>query len=154
MSTLADIDSGIAALLAGDAAFLADIQALGLGENGEAMAPSLLRGFRPVASIGQEHFPCWVMELGDTGSTGVAVGACHQDFQGELLLALVWHQQDPDTAYQQRLGLLPALVRLFLRNPLMGDAAVTVDAQANDRSANHPTHITTFRLLVEPSISQ
>lgn len=153
MSAIADLHGGIRSLLTSDAAFTAALQALGLGENGEAVTPGVVLSYRPLASLGQEHFPSWVMEPGDASSTGVAAGSCHQDFQVEVLLALVWHQQDPDTAYAQRLALLDALVGLFLRNPVLGHAAVTVDAQGNDRSANHPTHITTFRLVAELSIT-
>lgn len=153
MSVLDDVHAGIKTLLTSDATFVAAIRALGLGDRGEAVTPGVLRALRPLASLGQEHFPSWVMEPGDAASTGVAVGSCHQDFQVEVLLALVWHQQDPDTAYAQRLALLDVLVRLFLRNPVVGGATVTVDAQGNDRSANHPTHITTFRLVAEPSIT-
>jgi hypothetical protein len=154
VSAVADVHDGIAALLAGDATFVAELQALGLGLNGEAVTPGVVRSFRPLASLGQEVYPSWVLEPGDAASAGQAVGSCHQDFQSEVLLGLVWHQQDPDTAYRQRLALLDALVRLFLRNPLVADSPVTVDAQGNDRAANHPTHITTFRLLAELTIAK
>ena len=149
------LHDAIATLLTTDAQFLADVQALGLGSSGEAVAPKVLRSFRPIASLGQEHFPAWVMEPGDDETIGRAVGSCHQDLQVEILLGLVWHQQDPDAAYYQRLDMRGPLTALFLRNPSPdGDSTVYVDAQGNDRSANHPTHITTFRLLAEVSYTQ
>lgn len=145
----------IAALLIGDAQFVADVKALGLGINGEAVTPKVLRSFRPFGSLGQEHFPSWMLEPGDDSTFERAVGSCHQGVETEILLALVWHQEDPDTAYRQRLKLRAALTSLFLRNPMVdGDCAVHVDAQGNDRAANHPTHITTFRLLADVTYTQ
>src|SRR5690606_7206793 len=98
--------------------------------------------------IRPESFPCWVLEPGDAQTTEQGVGSCHLVQDVETLLALVWHQQDHDTAYNQRLALEDELARLFLRNPRPGDVGDTVlDASGNDRQANHPFHIVTFRLL-------
>jgi hypothetical protein len=149
------LHDAIATLLATDATFVADMAALTLGSGGTAASPKVLRSFRPLGSLGQEHFPCWVLEPGDDTTTGRAVGSCHQELEVEILLGLVWHQQDPTTAYNQRLQLRDALTALLLRNPSPdGQSTVYVDAQGNDRSANHPTHITTFRLLADVTITQ
>ena len=142
-------------LLTQDATFTAALEALELGSTGAEAVPKVLRSMRPPRSIGQEHFPCWVMEVGDIATTERAVGSCHQEAQRELLLALVWHQQDHDAAFDQREALWPLLVSLFLRNPAPdGQSTVHVDAMATDRSANHPTHITTFRLLADVTTPQ
>lgn len=147
--------AAIETLLTTDAEFVAGLHALKLGSTGAAATPKVLQSFRPVRSIGQEHFPCWVQEVGDITTTGRAMGSCHQDAEHELLLALVWHQQDHETAFAQRDALWGLLVALFLRNPMPDDeATVYVDAMATDRAANHPTHITTFRLLAETTTTQ
>lgn len=152
---IAALHAAIEALLLTDATFVAAVQALNLGSAGTAATPTLLHAFRPFRSIGQEHYPCWLLEPGDDQSVEEAIGSCHQTFETEILLALVWHQQDHETAYTQRLALLDELVRLFLRNPRPGDIADTrVDAAGNDRSANHPTHVITFRLLADVRIER
>lgn len=152
---IALLHAAIDELLRTEAAFVADLQALSLGSSGAAATPKVLHGFRPVRSIGQEHYPCWVMEPGDDQSVEEAIGSCHQGFETEIIIALVWHQQDPEIAYQQRLSLLDDVVRLFLRNPTPGGIAdVRVDACGNDRQANHPTHIVTFRLLADVRIDR
>lgn len=149
------LHDAIAALLVSDAEFLADLAAMKLGSDSAAATPKVLRAYRPLRSLGQEHYPCWVMEPGDDSTTERAVGSCHQGLEVEILLALVWHQPTPDTAYRQRLQLRQALTALFLRNPCPdGDSTVYVAAQGNDRAANHPDHITTFRLLADVTITQ
>jgi hypothetical protein len=137
------LKDAIAALLLTEAEFLADLQAIGLQTTGAAAAPAeVLKGFRPIVSIGQEHYPCWLMESGDDQLSQESIGSLCTQYETEILLGLVWHQQDRDTAVDQRDALLPALVRLFLR----------VDARGNDRAANHPTHIVTFRLLADVDV--
>lgn len=149
------LHDAIAELLVTDAEFLDDIAAIKLGRNHTAATPKVLRSFRPIQSLGQEHYPAWLLEIGDDESVGRAIGNCHQDFRSEVLLGLVWHQQDYEVAYHQRLQVVPALVRLFLRNGApVGSAGIEVDAVGNDRAINHPTHIMTVRLLADVSIQQ
>ena len=142
-------------LLTTDPTFVAGIRALNLGSKGGAATPKALKSMRQVRSIGQEHYPCWVLEVGDATTTDRAVGSCHQGAQREILLALVWHQQNMPAAFDQREALWDLLVALFLRNPMPdAEATVYVDAMATDRNANHPTHITTFRLLADVETRQ
>lgn len=150
---IAALKAAVIDLLLNDTEFLADMAALSLQTSGPDAAPGeVLKGFRPVASIGQEHYPCWLIESGDDASVDESVGSHHQGFQTEILLAIVWHQQTLGTAVDQRDGLLPALVRLFLRNPAPAGCGIHVDARGNDRSTKHPTHIATFRLLADVDI--
>ncbi len=146
----------IAALLLNEPTLLTELAALGLGSNGQAIAPTkVLKSLRPFKSLGQEHFPCWIIEAGDDQSVEEAVGGCHQGFETEVLLALMWHQQDNDIAFNQRVDVPGALTRLFLRNPMPGGiASVHVDAVGKDRSANHPTHVVMFRLLADVSVQK
>lgn len=149
------LHDAIADLLTTEPTFVADVQALALGSSGAAATPGVLRSFRPLRSLGQEHYPSWLLEPGDATSIEESIGSHCQTFEVEILLALVWHQQDHATAYAQRLALLSAITRLFLRNPRPGDIAdVRVDAEANDRSANHPAHIATLRLLATVRIER
>lgn len=146
----------IETLLLTEPTFVADIAALGLGTHGEAVAPAkVLRGFRPIGTVGQERYPVWLLDTGDKVSTAQSVGSHHQEFEDEILLALLWHQQDHDTAVNQRDALLERVVQLFLRNPNPGGIAdVWVDAAGNDRGARHPAHTITFRLLAGLSIER
>jgi hypothetical protein len=142
------LHDAIATLLVTDASFVAAVRALGFGATGAAATPQVVRGMRDWRKIPQERLPCWVLEPGDSQTTDQGIGSCHYVQEAEALLALVWHQQDHDTAYNQRLALEDDLSRLFLRNPRPGNVADTVlDASGNDRQANHPFHIVTFRLL-------
>lgn len=153
--SLRPLHDAIAALLITDAQFVADIGALGLGSNGQAATPKVLRAFRAVRSIGQEHYPCWAIQPGSDETTGRAIGSCHQELEVEILIGLVWHQPAPDKAYYQRLDLRSAITSLFLRNPSPdGESVVYVAAQVGDAAANHPDHITTFRLLADVTINK
>lgn len=157
--------AAIAALLATDATFVAAMQALNLGAMGTPATPIVLEGNRPMAAIGQENLPAWVMEIGDNAAAavsengdgnGLTVGSYEQGFQGEILLALVWHQQEATTAHVQRRSAFEALVKLFLRNPAANDTCVNcwVAGYAGDRQANHPTHVAAFRVAANFIVSR
>lgn len=149
------LHDAIAQLLATEATFVASLQPLNLGSRNVPATPQVVRGFQDWRKIPQERFPCWVMEPGDAQTNEQALGACHLAQEVECLLALVWHQQVNETAYNQRLAIEDELIRLFLRNPVPGGIADTwVDASGNDRQANHPFHIVTFRLLAQLEIAR
>lgn len=154
-----DIHGALAQLLANDATLAATLQALELGSLSGPASPSVLLGNRPFQSIGQENYPCWVIEAGDAAAAadavnddpdGLVIGSHSQGFQAEILLALVWHQQDNTKAFQQRLALLPAVARLLMRNPdLSGTAQMAwLASQNNDRQAAHPMHVAQFSVQV------
>lgn len=147
------LKAAIRDLLLGDAQFLADMAALGLQTTGAAAAPAkVLKGFRPLAAIGQENYPCWVLESGDDALAEESIGAQYALYESEVLLAVVWHQQDYAAAVDQRDGLLQVLVNLFQRNPAPAGCGIRVTARGNDRSATHPTHVATFRLMADVEI--
>lgn len=144
------LHAAIATLLTTDPGLVAALSALNLGSGGGPAVPKVLKSMRPLRSIGQEHFPCWVQEVGDIQTSARAIGSCHQEAQREILLALIWHQQDPNAAFDQMAALWDVVVALFLRTPSPdGEATVHVDALVTDRYANHPTHIAVFRLLAD-----
>lgn len=153
------VSDAIAELLASDDTFLEAVQALGLGSTGSSAIPKVILGNRPFASLGQENFPAWVFEAGDSDpgalseggdAEGLVIGSSQQSFRCSFLLALVWHQQDPETAYAQRLDLLAAITSLLLRSdPPDGCTNWWVASFKNDRQANHPTHVASFALAAE-----
>lgn len=143
----------IAATLATEATFVAEMEALNLGSTGMPIAPGVIKGNRPIASLGQERFPTWVMEAGDldgaalspdSDGDGLVVGGHQQTFRVDIPLALVWHQQDPETAYHQRVDLAEQLAQLLLRNDFDGCTNCWLASAKNDRQANHPTHVAVF----------
>lgn len=152
---IAVLRKAIEQLLVTDAAFVAEMAALNFAATPAVAPTKTLRGWRDPRQIGQEHFPVWVFEPGDATYEEQGIGACHQRMTVEFLIGLVWHQQSHETAVDQRDSVVDAFVRLFLRNPCPGGIADTwVDSWANDRGANHPTHITTFRLLADLTINK
>lgn len=149
------VHDAIASLLATDATFVAAMQALNLGTTGADSTPGVKRGNQPLGSLGQEHFPSWFIEAGDAVAAavvdggdpaGLYIGDARQSFVVDIPLALVWHQQDRETAHAQRLGLLSPLAKLIARNPTLGGAAVNawVASANNDRQAAHPLHVAQF----------
>lgn len=147
-------------LLATDATFGSALAALNLGTLAPLnVVPKVLEGNQPFTSLGQEHFPAWFIEVGDVEASGIGgdddpsglvVGCDRQTAQAEIPLALVWHQQSPATAYEQRLSLHAIVTQLLLRNPTLNGAAQLAWLQSmnNDRQAHHPTHVALFRVLV------
>lgn len=150
------LHDALSLLLTTDATFVAAMQALNLGSTGAAATPVVVDGNQPFTSLGQEKFPCWVMEAGDEEAApisddgdgdGLTIGSRQQSFRTEIFLALVWHQQTPATAFAQRGQLAAAMVSLLLRNPApAGTHNFWVERLDNDRQANHPTHVARFTL--------
>lgn len=151
----AAIRTALAALMSGDPDFVAEVQALGLGSHGAAVTPGMIHGNTPFQQLGQDRYPTWVTDSDDDAAApgaegsdpdGMVLGAHQQTWQFEFLFSLVWHQQNVATALAQRDAMLPAVVRLLLRNPsVVGtcDLAAVVRVE-NDQSIKHPTHTTTF----------
>lgn len=157
------IRTALATLLATDAQFIADMAALKLGTTGTAAVPKVLQGNRPFEQLGQEHYPCWLLEadddVGQAGSNGadgagIVIGSHQQDWSFGLQLALVWHAQDYAAAQVQRDGVLPALVRLLLRNPDLSNTCdlAFVERADHDRGMRHPTHTIVFGLHAQAAI--
>lgn len=158
--------AALAGLLRTDPQFVAALQAAGLGNTGAAVLPKVIEGNRPFDSLGQEHYPCWVMDDGDSRGAGygneggdmagLVLGSHQQDWQDDIELALVWHQQKFETALAQRRAVKRALVRLLLRHPDLGaDAAMAYVVEIlSDRSFRHPTHAMAFRIRVHSTIER
>lgn len=156
--------AAIAGLLTTDPTLVAALRTLNLGSLGsDAVPQTIVRGNRPMQSLGQEKYPCWIVELDDLEIESLAQGsasflAMNGSYQGvarNIRLALVWHQPDPDTAFGQRKGLEEPLVQLFLRQLDLGITGVTaayVSRIEPDRGANHPTQIWRATVRVEYAI--
>lgn len=158
--------AALSTLLTTDATFIAAINAAMLGTTHAPAVPKVLEGNRSWESIGQEHYPCWMIDDGDSRGgggdneggdpDGLTIGSHHQDWVDSIDLALVWHQQDFAVALQQRRAVKQAVVRLLLRNPdLAADANMAYVVEVfNDRSYRHPAHVMLFRVRVHSTIER
>ena len=135
---------GLRALLTGDATFVAAITGV-LG-----VAPQVLRGNPPFQAIPPGSWPCWVVEQGDGGAHAVSesggafltIGTGEAQFQSDVLLALVWKNDDRESAAAQRAKLPALLAQLLLRNPQPGGIlAAWLQDWKPDRAALHPVQL-------------
>lgn len=153
-------------LLTTDPEFILALQALNLGSRGQAAVPKVLRSNRRFEQIGQENYPCFVVDAGDGtgedasnegfGSGGMTLGSCSQDWTFDYDLAFVWVNQDHAPALAQRHGIRIALTRLLLRNPSLGETATWayIASAANDSNQRHPTHFSSYVLRVSHTIDR
>lgn len=138
---------GVATLLTSDATFASAVNAL-LGQT----VSKVLRSNTPFAELGRvgaEHLPCWVVEQGDGVAAPIAndeeafgtIGNHEQGFQSDVLIALVWKQQDREAAANVRAELPTLVARLFMRNPQPGGiVGAWLGSWEPDRGAPHPLH--------------
>lgn len=152
------IHAAIEALLAGDAPFVADMQALGLGTRNTADVPRLLLSLRDPRQVSQDLMPAFLVEKGDAdaealsndGSEFSVIGFTQQGMATDVLIGVIWHQQDPALAYRQRMGLETAFVDLFLRHPDPGGTTLAWVRRVDfDRGALHPTQTVLATVRVE-----
>lgn len=137
-------DDGLRALLTGDATFAAAVTGV-LGT-----APQVLRGNPPFQALPPGSWPCWVVEQGDGNAHAVSessgafltIGAGEAQFQSDVLLALVWKNDDREVAAAQRAKLPALLAQLLLRNPQPGGIlAAWLQDWKPDRAALHPVQL-------------
>lgn len=152
------IHAAIEALLAGDALFLADMQALELGSQNQAVAPQVLLALRDPQQVHQSKYPAFLIEAGDAetealtndGTSFSVIGYTQQGMAADVEIGVLWHQADPDKAYRQRVGMEAPFIDLFLRNPDPGDATLAyVRRIVPDRGALHPTQTMLITVRVE-----
>ena|SRR5690242_18094817 len=142
----ADFANALRALLTDDVTFAAGVRDV-IGT-----APCVIRGNPSFQQIPAGQWPCWVIEQGDGeanavsegGGSFLTIGAREAQFQSDLMLALVWKNDDREAAADQR-ALLPALLaQLLLRNPQPGGVlAAWLQAWKPDRAALHPVQLWT-----------
>lgn len=160
---ITQIHAAIADLLTGDAPFVADMQALVLGSRDTPDTPRLLNAFRQPQQIPQDKWPAFLLEKGDSEASSAAndgsefgvIGFTQQGMATDVLIGLIWHQSNPDTAYAQRLGLEQAFVDLLLRHPDPGGATLAwVRSIRFDGGALHPTQTALVTVRVEYEIQR
>ncbi|MGH8083870.1 MAG: hypothetical protein ACREPV_01160 [Lysobacter sp.] len=152
-------------LLTTDPQFVAELQALNLGTAGGVATPTVLRSNRRFEQIGQEHYPCFVIDAGDGAgqdggndgggdAAGLSLGSCSQDWAEDFDLAFVWINQDHAASLGQRRAVFTAVVRLLLRNPDLNRAVTLayVAQAANDSNQRHPTHFSSYVVRVHHTI--
>lgn len=137
------------------AAFHANLKALLLADTGLsgwatthfAKALTAVDGNVPVEVIRDDELPALIFELGD-GTSSILVGGHSQDSASDLLLALVWHEEDPAAAFAQRTALPELLVQAVMADPTLGGTVdgAWVNAWEPDRAVYHPRHV--FRATV------
>lgn len=154
------LHDAIAEALTSDATLVAALTApISAGGCGFASVPDIVLGNRPMAEIQQMHaslLPAWVLETGsdearadEGGEWGLTIGGDSQAFRHPVLVSLVWKQQDPVTAYRQRLRIPALLIQLCLRNDTFGVPAcegTAVRATEPDRAATHPFHVLSVQI--------
>ena len=82
-------------------------------------------------------------------SSHSSIGGGSQRIRHPLLVSLVWKQQDPDTAYRQRLRIPALLIQLCLRLDTFdvpGCEGTAVRATEPDRAATHPFHVLSVQI--------
>lgn len=154
------IHDAIAALLTQDALFAQDLTALALGANNGALVPRVIEAFRTPQQVPQQHYPAFLLEKGDSeaesigndgGGFGV-IGYTQQSMATDVLIGLVWHQQDHSRAYRQRLGIERAFIDLFLRHADAGGATLAYVRRVDfDRGGLHPLQTAQIVARVEYS---
>lgn len=96
---------------------------------------------RKITAIGLEAMPAIIYELDDAEFDQVVSGFESRDTSA-FLLAFVWHEPDPERAYQQHCDLRDLIPRAVLHNDTLGDTVEEAYVQSiqSDRGGNHPVH--------------
>lgn len=137
---------GMRALLGSDATLAAAVTTL-IGAQ-----PIVLRGNQPLGQIPAGQFPCWFVDQGpgraapisEHGDTFITIGSSEQQFESDVLVALVWKENDRERAADQRAQLPALLTQLMLRNPQPGGiVGAWLSDWTPDRAALHPTQLWT-----------
>ncbi len=151
------LHNAIATALTGDSILTnAMVASLASGGVGMVRAASVIRGNRPLVEIAQVHqsrLPVWVIEPGEAreaditqegGGEPQTIGSHSQGYEIEMLVALVWVQQDTEAAHTQRLRLLDLFPKWALRHASMaGASGIFCRELLPDQGATHPNQ--TFR---------
>jgi hypothetical protein len=142
------------------AAFHTNLKALLLADAGLSawatthfgLALTAVDGNVPVEVIRDDELPALIFELGD-GTSTILVGGQRQDAATDLLLALVWHEEDPVAAFAQRTALPELLVQAVMADPTLTGVVdgAWVSSWEPDRNVYHPRHV--FRATVRGELA-
>lgn len=146
--SLAQFQTNLAATLLADA----DLDAWFVAQTvdqGFGAAPIVIKGNVPFARIPANKWPALVFEIG-AGSNELEVPNHSQNPKVELPFSLIWKNQDPAGAYDQRTALIDMMITAVLRNPTLdtggGDAVggCWIKDFDTDRGAHHPVQVLQF----------
>ncbi len=144
--TQAAFTTGIVSLL-NEATFDAAVRAL-LPAGAVTGAIPVLLGNRRVEQIASQYPACWVVEQGDgrvspiADETGLTIGGALQQFEGAILISLVWIEQEPAAAVTAKQALPTLVTQLLLRNPQPGGiSGAWLDTWQSDRGGNAPVQV-------------
>lgn len=115
-----------------------------MGLDAGATALNIVRGNEDVTLLKTSELPCVMGELGDGSNEPAVIGGGAQDHEADFPFALIWMQQDRETAVQTRLKLVD-LVPLALQanmsldiNDGNGDACQGIWVNGSTSSRGHP----------------
>lgn len=108
-------------------------------------------GAVPVAKVQPHELPALVIEMGDAELEPIGVGGDVQGASPEMVMAIVWSEKSPTTAFMQRLTLPELVVGAIMADDSLGggvDGAWLAD-WSPDRGANHPTQVMRFTVRAD-----
>jgi hypothetical protein len=148
---------GVRTLLGSESTFVAAMTTL-LGRP----LTGVQRSNVPLSNIPAGNLPCAVIEQGDGvaqsisndgADEGLVIGLSQQQFASDLHVAIVWSEQDRDTAADQRADLPTLFAQLFMRNPTPGGIAFAMLREWEpDRGVSHPLQVWRATLVGEYAV--
>lgn len=104
----------------------------------------------PVKTLAKSKLPALVFELGD-GDNSEDVGNRIQSPETEMLLAVIWNEQDSGGAFTQRVTLPDLMIQALMVDGTLGGAVsgAWVSGWEPDRAANHPLHVMRFTVTAQ-----
>lgn len=115
----------------------------------------LVNGNRPTERLGASLLPALVVEAG-AGRAEELVHGRQMEAVHELNGAIVWHTQDEDAAFVQRIALPDLIATALMADRRLGGAVEGAWLQSwePDRGANHPTNVFRFAVAAEDFIER
>lgn len=123
------------------------------GNFGRPFTPKVAN--RPLKLLDPKDDPHLILELGD-GSNALEVGGYAQMPQVEVLVGVLWTEDDYERAFGQATELTDLMIRAVMLDPSLGGAveAAWVSKFESDRNANHPRHSANFTVTIEYRVTR
>lgn len=111
---------------------------------------TVLKGNRALNALQPSQVPALILDM-EPMEVEQRVGNYASDVNGAIACAVVWQENQPDTAYAQRIGLPEMIVKAVMGDPKLGGAARSVrvsNVQPLDGDSSAP-NVRTVRFSVE-----
>jgi len=107
-----------------------------------------------VERVRPREMPALIFELGNA-ELEIEVGNYSQTAQAEMLLAVVWHEDDPARAFAQRLALPDLMAKAVMSDHVLAGAVdgAWLSKWESDKGVNHPRHVVRFTISGEFTIT-